>query len=63
MADDKRTILESWPGLREDLKDFLSDTDAWIIFELKKAEEARDWDAVQKVIDVMETVHNLSHNH
>ncbi|MFC1910917.1 hypothetical protein ACFLXC_06555 [Chloroflexota bacterium] len=63
MGDEKRTIVESWPGLREDLKNFLADTDAWIIFEFKKALEEKDWDSVQKVIDVMETVHNLSHAH
>ena len=63
MAEIKYTILESWPALKEDLESFLSDTDAWVIFELKKANEAMDWKTVLKLIDVMELVHNMSHSH
>lgn len=63
MVEKKHTIIESWPMLKEDLENFLSDTDAWIISELKKASEARDWELVFKVIDVMESVHNISHAH
>jgi len=63
MSDVKYTILESWPMLKEDLESFLSDTDAWIISELKKASEAHDWAPVLKVIDVKEAVHNMNHSH
>ncbi len=63
MSEMKYTILESWPALKEDLESFLSDTDAWIIYELKKANEANDWESVRKVIDVMESVHNMNHSH
>ena len=63
MSEIKHTILESWPMLKEDLESFLSDTDAWIIAELKKASEANDWESVLKVIDVMESVHNMNHSH
>jgi len=63
MSEINYTILESWPALKEDLGSFLSDTDAWIISELKKASEAHDWETVIKVIDVMELVHNMSHSH
>ena len=63
MSEMKYTILESWPMLKEDLESFLSDTDAWIISELKKASEANDWESVLKVIDVMESVHNINHSH
>ncbi len=63
MSQIKFTILESWPALKEDLISFLSDTDAWVISELMKAHEAKDWQAVVKVIDVMELVHNMSHSH
>ncbi len=59
----KHTILESWPAIKEDLKSFISDTDAWIINELKEAYEASDWNKVEKILDVMEMVHNLSHGH
>ena len=63
MSEMKYTILESWPELKEDVESFLSDTDAWIISELKKAHQVKDWKAILKVIEVMELVHNLNHSH
>ncbi len=63
MSEMKYTILESWPALREDLISFLSDTDAWIIAELKNAHEAKDWGKVLNVIEIMESVHTMSHSH
>ena len=63
MSNIEYTILESWPMLKEDLISFLSDTDAWVICELKKACETQDWDKISKVIDVMDLIHNLSHSH
>jgi hypothetical protein len=63
MSDNEYTILESWPMLKEDLTNFLSDTDAWVITELKKAYKAKDWGKVNNIIDVMDSIHNLSHEH
>ena len=63
MSQEKYTILESRPALKEDLQSFLSDTDAWVIFELKKAQESNDWGKVISLIDVIELVHNMSHYH
>ena len=63
MSEAKHTILESWPALKEDLESFLSDTDVWIISELKKAHQSSDWATILKVIDVMELVHNINHSH
>lgn len=63
MSNIERTILESWPMLKEDLISFLTDTDAWVIAELKKASKTRDWGRISKLIDVMDAVHNLSHEH
>jgi len=63
MSEIKYTILESWPALKEDLISFLSDTDAWIIAELKNAREAKDWGKVLNVIEIMESVHTMSHSH
>jgi len=63
MTEAKQTILESWPALKDDLEDFLTDTDAWIILKLKEAHEAQDWETVLKIIDVMETVHDMAHTH
>lgn len=62
MSNIEHTILESWPMLKEDLISFLSDTDAWVIAELRKACEVKDWRRISKVIDVMDSVHNLSHS-
>jgi hypothetical protein len=63
MAEMKYTILESWPALKEDLLHFLADTDAWIITELRSAYQTKDWKKISNVIDVMESVHNMSHSH
>lgn len=59
----KQTVLDSWPAVKEDLMNFLADTDAWIIAEMVKAHQARDWDKVAKIVEVMESVHDLSHSH
>ena len=63
MPNTEYTILESWPMLKEDLISFLSDTDAWVIAELNKAYEAKDWGRISNIIDVMDSIHNLSHSH
>ncbi len=63
MSETRYGIVESWPMLREDLVSFLRDTDGWVIAELKTAYEARDWDRVNSVIDVMDAVRDLSHGH
>jgi len=63
MSNTGYAILESWPMLKEDLISFLSDTDAWVIAELKKACETQDWGKISNVIDVMDSIHNLSHAH
>jgi hypothetical protein len=49
--------------LKEDLISFLSDTDAWVIAELKKASKMKDWGRINNLVDVMEAVHNLQHSH
>jgi hypothetical protein len=63
MSQTNYTILESWPELKDDLQSFLSDTDAWVISELKKSLKAEDWKKVLNVIDIMELLHNMSHSH
>ena len=63
MSNNEYTILESWPMLKEDLLSFLSDTDVWVITELKKAYEDKDWGKVSNIIDVMDSIHNLSPSH
>ena len=63
MSEMKYKIMESWPMIKEDLISFLSDTDAWLIAELKDARKAKDWEKINNVIDIMESVHTLSHSH
>jgi hypothetical protein len=63
MVQEKHNILESWPAIKDDLKSFISDIDAWIISELKGAYETGDWKKVEKILEVMEMVHNMSHGH
>lgn len=63
MSNTEYTILESWPMLNEDLISFLSDTDAWVIAELKKASKTKDWARISNIIDVMDSVHDLSHSY
>ena len=63
MSETEYTILESWPALKEDPSSFLSDTDAWVISELEKASAAKDWGAVDRIIDVMNFVHEMNHEH
>ena len=63
MSQMKYTILESWPALKEDLEGLLSDTDSWVIEELKKAHDHKNWKEVLNVIGVMELIHNISHSH
>ena len=63
MSEMKYTILESWPYIKDDLLGFLSDTDAWIIAELKNARSDKDWDRLDRIIAVMDMVHGMSHSH
>ncbi len=63
MSQINNSILESWPSLKEDFESFLSDTDAWVITELKKARTAKNWKKVDTILDVMEFVHGISHTH
>ena len=63
MSENIHTIINSWPYLQDDLGAFLSDTDAWVITHLRNAYETKNWDAVGKLLEIMDFVHNLSHSH
>lgn len=63
MTGKKSRILDAWPEIREDLFTLMSDTDAWLIDELKAARDLEDWTAIDKIIDVMDSIHHLSHDH
>ncbi len=63
MSEKKHTIIDSWPSLKNDLGTFLTDTDAWVIAQLTDAYDTKDWNAVGKLLEIMNFVHNLSHSH
>ena len=63
MSENKRTIIDSWPSLKDEMEIFLSDTDAWVINQLSSAYDTKDWNAVGKLLEIMIFVHNLSHSH
>lgn len=63
MTGNKQTIVTSWPQIKDDLGTFLSDTDAWVITQLRDACKTKDWDAVNTLLEIMDFVHNLSHSH
>ena len=63
MSEMKYTITGSWPGIKDDLQNFLSDTDGWAINELQNARDAKNWETVNAVIEVMEMLHDISHDH
>ncbi len=63
MAGQKYTIVESWPMIKDDLQEFSSDTDAWIISRLKEVCETKEWEKVKSLIEIMEMLHNIQHSH
>jgi len=63
LSENIHTIINSWPHIKDDLGAFLSDTDAWVITQLRSAYEAKNWEAVSTLLEIMDFVHNLSHSH
>ena len=63
MSEYNHTMIDSWPYLKDDLGTFLTDTDAWVITQLRSAYETKDWEAVSTLLEIMDFVHNLSHSH
>jgi len=63
LTEKKQTIITSWPQIKDDLGIFLSDTDAWMITQLRDAYKTKDWEAVKTLLEIMDFVHNISHSH
>jgi hypothetical protein len=63
MSEMKYTIVDSWPALKDDIQSFLSDTDCWAISQIKEVYKSREWNKLSKIIDIMETLHSISHSH
>jgi len=55
--NNKRTILEMWPILKEDMENFISDRPGWFINALEKAREKKGssgWKDVETVINILQ---------
>lgn len=55
--DNKHTILEMWPVLKEDMETFISDRPGWFINALEKAREKKGssgWKDVETVINILQ---------
>ena len=56
-ANNQHTILEMWPVIQEDLKNFISDRPGWFINALEKAREkkgSQGWKDVESVINILQ---------
>jgi hypothetical protein len=57
MSNERRTILELWPILKDDMTKFISDRPGWFISALEKARDKKGtqgWKDVNTVIDILQ---------
>jgi hypothetical protein len=59
----KDTILESWPMIKDDFESFTKDPYCWFITELEKAQTNKDWETIEKLIDIFKMVNSPSDTH
>jgi len=59
----KYTILESWPMIKEDFQGFIKDPTWWFIDRLEHAAGDRDWEEVNKLIDIFKLVNSTFEPH
>ena len=61
----KYTIVESWPMLREDFEAFTKDPTCWFIDRFEKAASTKDWESINKLIEIFKVVNSPheGHNH
>ena len=60
---DKRTLLESWPMIREDFDAFTQDPTCWFIDRFEKAAGEKDWEAINKLIDIFKIINRAHEGH
>jgi len=56
----KHTIVEAWPMIREDFAAFTKDPTCWFVDQFEKADRERDWESVNKLVEIFKLV-NASH--
>jgi hypothetical protein len=57
MSNEKSTILELWPILKDDMTKFISDRPGWLINALEKARDkkgSQGWKDVDTVINILQ---------
>ena len=57
MADKQRTLLEMWPALKDDMKNFISDRPGWFIDALSTARArkgSQGWKDVETIINILQ---------
>jgi len=57
MSNEKRTILELWPVLKDDMTKFISDRPGWFINALESARNKKGtqgWKDVDTVINILQ---------
>jgi len=57
MSDEKQTILQLWPMIKEDMEKFISDRPGWFINALEKAlnrKGSKGWKDVETVINILQ---------
>ena len=59
----ENTILQSWPMIRKDFEAFTNDPTCWFIDHFEKAARDKDWEAVNKLIDIFKLVNSPHEEH
>ena len=57
MSDEKQTILQLWPMIKEDMEEFISDRPGWLINALQRAlnrKGSKGWKDVETVINILQ---------
>ncbi len=62
-ALNKYTILESWPMIKEDFEAFTKDPTCWFIERFEKAARDKDWETVNKLIEIFKLVNSPHEEH
>jgi len=59
----KQSILEFWPLLKDDFEAFSQDPTYWFLDHFEKAAAARDWESIDKLIEIFKIVNGPHEGH
>ena len=57
------SILELWPVIREDFMAFTEDPTFWFVEKFEKATIDRDWESVDRLIEIFKLVNRVPEGH